>query len=122
MSRPILRDTTISRDVISAIKNYSFNNLSEFYRRFKSMLHISRATFFRVMSTESTTMENVINIESLARRLNLMDKGGGSSYGAKRELTIDLVNAVKDFLKDSSDLNRDRLKRYIVQYEPLLIS
>lgn len=122
MSRPRTNDYRIDTGIRAAIKDYCFGALSEFYRRFHTLLPMSRATFFRVINSENTGMENVLSVEILARKLGLADRGGGSSYTVKKQCQKELVECVENFLADSSDINRDKLRRTVIEYKPILLS
>ena len=122
MSRPITNDCRIDNGIEAAIRDHCFGNLSAFYKRFSTLLPMSRATFFRVINSENTSMENVMSVEMLARKIGLADRGGGSSYVVKKQCTREFIECVEDFLADSSDNNREKMRRTIIEYKPLLLT
>ena len=113
MPRTQERTTLLSRDTSSAVRYFCFGNLSEFYRRYRGELSMSRATFFRVLQGEYATEENVNLVELLAVRLKITDKKGGSSYLIKSQLTSQFVDIADKVLRKASIQALDELREFL---------
>jgi len=117
-------NSTVSQDVKAVLEYYSFNNLSAFYFRFRNTLTISRATFYRAMSGSPASLPVVLEIESLARKLGLLNTGGveGATLTARIEATKKLCMLVKKYGSSKTPQNWDAVERHLLLNKSLLES
>ena len=107
MARNQIRTGLLSRDIAGAIKYFSYNNITEFWRRHKTELFMSRVTFHRAIIGENVYEENADIIENLAIRLGIADKQGGSIYLVKNRIIPILLKLIDQMIvcdHDSDEL------------------
>ena len=71
---------TLSRDTASAVRNYCYNNLREFFSRHVEQFDISYQTFLRIVNGEKVTEETYLRVISALRELNLVDSDDTPSH------------------------------------------
>lgn len=112
----------LSRDLIVSIKHYCFNNMSEFYERFKDDLPLCRSSFFSIMAGDHGSVLHVRCIEELGKKLNLADEKGGSVYAAKEWAIHQLVKLVMKHIRNSSITSLTKLEEFMDDYKEILKS
>ncbi|MCK5609885.1 hypothetical protein KAR91_48885 [Candidatus Pacearchaeota archaeon] len=122
MSRQHERTTLLSQDTAAAIRYYCFGNQGEFFERYRTELGMSRSTFYRVMQGEYATMENVNEVELLAKRLGVTDKKGGSLFLAKARLTTQLVQVSDQVVASASIKALESLREFLKENRGALLA
>lgn len=102
----------LSRDLASAIRNRSCDNLMHFYRRHQKALDMSLITFYRAMNAELVSARTIHLIEEVA---------GSEGISSDEEADVNEVEAffrmldaaAKDGISDDAyNLARERLFAY----------
>jgi len=115
MSRIQNEDTDwVSKDVISAIKYYCFNNLTEFYRRFENLLpDMSKSNFHRIFQGEGTSREKVKSIHKIASKLEILSPSDNSNRHPKQNIVNDLLTLIDNLIENPSMENFGRIKLFL---------
>jgi len=106
---------TLSRDIKKAIEYYCFNNLGNFYKRYQDSFSFSRATFYRAINNSPSSLNVIIEIEALAERIGLTQRGGteGSVLMAKIVAYKELEKVLTHYLETMTVADLSKLKRYV---------
>lgn len=112
----------ISRDLVAAFRRYSFENLTEFYRRYSPELRLAKSTFLRAMRGEYVTPETAASIETLARRLRLVEKDACTGYLEKSRLTVALVRLVDRAIDSLSLTDLSEVREFLTKNRAIIIS
>lgn len=112
----------LSKDVINGIRYYCFNNLSEFYRRFKDEIPMCRSGFFNILASDTGSRVHIQALETLAKRLNIMDKDGGSSLMVKERAVYDLIKLVSRHVRRPTVTTLQELQEFLSDYRVILKS
>lgn len=67
MAMPFKRNSILPRDITGFIKLHCWDNISEFYRRYKEQLGVSQATFYRALSGDYSSEDTIDAIMRVVR-------------------------------------------------------
>jgi hypothetical protein len=85
----------VSLDAIAKIRHESYNNLGEFYERYKSSLGVmAKTTFYKLMDGQIMSEELVKAVEDVAEILDMPND----------MIVIDIMSNLADLLREMNDL------------------
>jgi hypothetical protein len=114
MAMPFQKYNILSQDVSIAIKRYCWDNLGEFYRRYKIELNVSQATFYRAISGDYSTDKTINAIMKVVDDFKIgYDQKTENSWEIKKIFVKGLLEACDTFLENASIQNMNHLKMYV---------
>jgi phosphoenolpyruvate carboxylase len=118
MAMPFKRCTVLPRDTAVAIKQYCWDNISEFYRRFQKDLNISQATFYRAMSGDYSSEETVNNIMKIVEMFKIgYENKEMNAWEIKKIYVKEFLRVCKDLLQNPSLNNLGELRIFLEKHE-----
>lgn len=118
MPRPYSKNSVLSRDISVSIKNYCWDNISEFYRRFGTALQMSAATFYRALSGDYSTEETVHKIMMVVDLnkigFELMEE---KNWNVKKIYISELLRLIKQLMENPSMTNLNEMKVFLDRHE-----
>jgi hypothetical protein len=106
----------LTLDDISAIKQYCFGNLTEFWTRYEEPLAMARTTFYKIMQGNYVSEEYIDRIARVMAALAIHRESG-----LKGKLVAELVTRIKKFDKSGMQEDWASIKQMINKYEVILI-
>lgn len=114
---------TLSRDAASAVKNYCYSNLREFYSRHVEQFDISYQTFLRVVNGGKVTEETYLRVVSALRELNLVDSDDTPShFDAVYTMLYSFVKKAEQVVANPNHENLKTLRDQVVDVRQFLRS
>lgn len=102
---PFKRNSILPRDIEGFIKQHCWDNIGEFYRRYKEQLGISQATFYRCLSGDYSSEDTVDAIMRVVRDNKIgFNEQETSAWELKSIYVKELIRFV-DAILDNPSLN-----------------
>ena len=114
----------LDRDLVHALRHFCFNNFTEFYIRYKFELRMSKATFFRIMNGEMTSVEKIRSLKIIMKKMGVVKdvKTQGCEWLVQKNLVVELIRYVDAILEMPTLTNLANLKDFINKYKLMMIA
>lgn len=113
----------LSQAVIFGIKRFCFNNVTEFHKRYKNALEVSKPTLYRLLSGAPGTAANVRSVESLAFKLGIINEDGHQVDNNLKVHTIRaFIEVVDEHLAEPSVETLNRIQVYLNKNKAIMLS
>lgn len=117
MAMPFRRCAVLPRDTAVAIKQYCWDNISEFYRRFEKELNISQATFYRALSGDYSSETTIDNIMKIVEMFKIgYENREASAWEIKKIYVKEMFRVIDQIINNPSLENLSSLKVFAEKY------
>jgi len=102
----------VSADTIAAIKEYCYNNVSQFYERHATEIKLTRSTFFRLLGGYNSSSKNALQLEAVAQSLGIK-KALDDGWMERKKLVNKLFYYLDNIVENPDMANLARLKLFL---------
>lgn len=107
----------ISRETIAAIKYHCFNNMKEFYNRYKGYLKMSQPTLYKIMEGDYVSKEYIDNLNRLMELLGTKTDGL-----VKTTIIQKFVGYVEAFVQSQNMSDFNNMRDFLEAYRYAILS
>jgi len=116
-------ENCISFDVISAVRIYCYNNKQEFYNRHVDKQEMKYSTFVKAMTHNEVYKSTCTYLMELFEQLGIIESSeqDGTLIPVYRKICMDFIEAFREYSKNESHPNFNRVKHLCNKYGPLVM-